>query len=435
MDTWDEVRGDTKKILGLIDQLGWNKEQLVENAEKFGGPRDRVIRNAYRGVKLKNAAPLHAIVWAINVELRKRNEPEISIDAIVLRSTPSPISDPMGFAKLKLVHDYEGSCVHDAVIHDEAVREGNRRLGLLIKSDEGSKIQVGQQFHIPKSLYLPIDRKNSSKFEDSIDELRLRFESLVTYSAQHPIVVSNECIEVGALATFLSLWKRYNIRMDIDFDDTSGREQILRSNKGTFADFMVTADAPFLLASSGAGTKFARRTPLHFEDQYILVRRLHDVDWDDPNLLVYADSSASEQLVVENLERKHSYKPKYCYSLGDLVAKAMEMRTGDGIVAWEPLASGLLQSIKGLTKSSKAYKIWLSLYCNTDWIDDTDLAKLRVLFEEAFLSEWKHCKNDVAYAQGLLEKDANEVGYSRARFCEKLAVGIGLQRSVLVGNE
>ena len=417
-----------EKIEAIIVQLGWSWGNIVIRAKRHKCG-DRQIQDAYRG-KPASIRTVHAILAAINEERGKRQQPQITIDEIRLVSVPSPITDPMGFAKRKLAHDYEGRCIHDAVIHQEAVVEGNRRLGLLTKSDEGTKIQVGRQFHIPKSLYLPIERVDSKTFESRHDELRRKFEPLVKRSEKCPIMVSNECIEVGALATFLSLWDRYQIRMKIDFDDTSGREQILRNNKGTGADFMVTADAPFLLASSGDGIQFSRRTPLHFENQYILVRRLHDVKYDSRNLLVYADSSASEQFIIESLGTQR-FTPEYCYSLGELVVKAAEMRTGDGIIAWEPLASGLLQSIKGLKIFGDPYKLWLSLFCNTAWIDktDTELVKLGALFEEAFLSEWRYCKDNVSYAEKLLEKDASEVGYTRARFCEKLAIGIGLQKS------
>jgi hypothetical protein len=214
---------------------------------------------------------------------------------------------------------------------------------------------------------------------------------LIQSAKENQLVVNCECIEVGALATFLSIREKYKLNFRLIQEDTSGRQQVLRMIADEEADFVITAVAPFFLLGDRGALNYRFLSPTHVEQQHVL-RKLGQTKRGRSEILIYSSSSALEHWFAiqsrgtswyhrdipffngqkEACSQVRSAKPEYIDTLQELIAKAKFAEAGTFIIAWEPLSSGLIgNSIKTGTrellspafeKVGNDFHLWLALF-------------------------------------------------------------------------
>ncbi len=227
------------------------------------------------------------------------------------------------------------------------------------------------------------------------------------------LIISCECIEVAALATLLSIQRKYHPQWRIDFADRSGREQMLTIAKNGDCDFLITADGPFFFFGDGPSKRYSHLAAIHAENQYLLK---HGAGFGNtPRILVYARSSALVQFL--NVINPGLLQKSYFGSLADLklpdehvayirkslpcleivetlaslVVKATEPQglvDGDMIFAWTPLCDGLIGQNRELRKWGKPFHHWISLYAHTNVSD------VAGQFLQLFANEWEICRKE-----------------------------------------
>ena len=190
-----------------------------------------------------------------------------------------------------------------------------------------------------------------------------------------------------------SLRRRYGLDVHSDFQDLTGRQQILRLHHNDEADFLLAPHAPFLLVADHGALNYRWMTPVHAYEQAVL-RAPGTPRGRRRKLLIYKDGSPEEQLMA-HAGIPASADPEIVVSLERLIAHVEELDPGDMVIAWEPLASGL-ESKHRLARFAE-FKLWVSLYCHKRWQRGA-LRALKDQFSRLFSSEWIYCRKNREWA-------------------------------------
>jgi DNA-binding winged helix-turn-helix (wHTH) protein len=289
-------------------------------------------------------------------------------------------------AREKLLRDFRGSCLHDLELLDEAIEECERRIRLIAGI---RRLRLGDRFRHEPVLVPPrrLAAGRSPPPQDPQAAAASAAASLVEYSRNNPIAVNVGAYAPACLAVMQSLRRRFGLEVRPIFEDLSGRQQVLRLFHDDEADFLFAPHAPVLLVGDYGALDYRWLTPVHSYLQVLLQmpgtpkRRHH-------KLLVYKGGSPEEQLIA-GVGIPRSVTPEMVASLESLVAKVEGMEPGDMLMAWEPLATGLVS--KHPLARVTDYRCWLSLYCHKRWQRGA-LRPLKDQFRRLFAGEWIHCR-------------------------------------------
>ncbi len=273
-------------------------------------------------------------------------------------------------------------------------------------------------------------------------EDRDRFGTVLAEFERRPedkqVVINNECIIVASLATLLSLAVRFGLRYRLLLEDTSGLQQVQGLNVDDHADFVITNDAPWYLAGKDKAENYRIVLPINEEEQFVLEMQENEftgrLPAPNPLVLTYNDSSALEHIIVET-GRKDYYHRNQVHlieSLVELVERSIidvhrgcTLRPGDQVIAWDPLANGILLQNPSLLRLPRVHKNLISLLCRIDWLEGR-LASVTQAFKDLFVFEFNYLSKNREWARHVLLNDHPDVGYDYAMFKERFSIGSGL---------
>jgi DNA-binding winged helix-turn-helix (wHTH) protein len=308
----------------------------------------------------------------------------------VAASARSPGTSPLSLtewrlAREKLLKDFRGSCLHELELLQEAIVECDHRIQLIV-NHEGLELEG----RFPREpLFVPprMIPGASSATQGPDAQVAARAAELIRYSKTAPIVVNVGAYSTACIAVLRSLQRRYGLELRSDFDDLSGRQQILRLYHDDRPDFLLAPHAPFLLVGDYGALDYRRLTPVYGYAQSVLTapgraksRRRR--------LLVYKGGSPDEQLMAR-AGIPDSAEPEVVTSLERLVTQVEHLEPGDMVIAWEPLASGL-EAQRAFERHAE-FRLWISLYCHERWQRGT-LRALSTQFKQLFAAEWAFCR-------------------------------------------
>lgn len=304
----------------------------------------------------------------------------------------SPSKAEWRLAREKLIKDFRGSCLHDLELLEEALGECASRMQLIASHrhlDLHGRL-AHEQVLVPRHSTV----SGSWPTPDAPDaEIASSAADLGAYASRTPILVNVGSYAPACIAVLQSLRRRYGLDVRSDFEDLTGRQQILRLHHNDEADFLLAPHAPFLLVADHGTLNYRWMTPIHAYEQAVL-RAPGTPRGRRRKLLVYKDGSPEEQ-VMAHVGIPVSADPEIVVSLERLIAHVEELDPGDMVIAWEPLASGL-ESKHRLARFA-VFKLWVSLYCHKRW----QRGALRVLkeqFSRLFSSEWIYCRKNREWA-------------------------------------
>ena len=410
------------KVLKLAreDVLGWTQEKL----KNVSGVAIRTIQRVESSGSTKFPVRVHRstlsnIVEALEkghqagrIAMPDRSAFEMSGDTPRFEENQRRVAD-MDFALRKAALDFDNSCIRKIELLNIAVDTSEAQMSKLIEKANKDPIAVfgARLLRSPRQI------------ADS--DIQARIRRVKEHASNNPIRVSNECIEVGPLATWLSMAARHEIALNIAYEDASGREQMLGVDRGNGPfDFVVTAQAPFVMSGHNKSLEYLDAGPIHREPQYLL-EKIGKYTWPVRYVLVYENSSAHEQLLVQDEKRMMDTSPLYVPSLEELVERCDDLRNGDMIIAWEPLASGLKARIRSLQAVGSPYRHCVNLSYHKRWNREA-LVQIRDDVATVFSSEWNHCDTNRDWAETCLRKDNANIGYRVKEFLSRVSVGGGL---------
>jgi DNA-binding winged helix-turn-helix (wHTH) protein len=291
-------------------------------------------------------------------------------------------------AREKLLRDFRGSCLHDLELLDEAIEECDQRIRLVAAS---RRLQLGDRFR-HEAMLVPPRRLAAGRLPPAPDPHAAAAAAaapLVEYARSHPIAVNVGAYAPACLAVLQSLSRRFGLEVRPNFEDLSGRQQVLRLFHDDETDFLFAPHAPMILVGDYGVLDYRWLTPVHWYKQIVLQmpgtpRGRHR------KLLVYKGGSPDEQLIVgSGIPR--SAVPEKVSSLESLVGRVEGLEAGDMVMAWEPLATGLVSRYP-LGRIAE-FRCWLSLYCHKRWQRGA-LRSLKDQFRRLFAAEWIHCRGN-----------------------------------------
>ncbi|MET0410606.1 MAG: winged helix-turn-helix domain-containing protein [Polyangiaceae bacterium] len=309
-------------------------------------------------------------------------------------------------ARDKLNKDFQGSCLHDLELLRDAIAECDGRIRMIV---DRAGIPLEGRFP-QESLFVPprLLRGPSATPERPDPEVAARSAELLRYAEANPIVVNVGAYSTACIAVLQSLQRRYGLCVKSDFQDLSGRQQILRLYHDDQADFLLTPHAPFLLVGDHGALDYRRLTPVYEYAQAVLTLTGR-VKGRRRRVLVYKGGSPDEQLLVHGAPA--SAEPEIVTSLEKLLALVDELAPGDMVIAWEPLASGL-QATRAFERSGD-YRLWISLFCHARWHEGA-LRTLQTQFKQLFASEWSFCRSNRDWAVECLGVELNALAFFSA---------------------
>ena len=320
----------------------------------------------------------------------------------------------------KLSKDFSYSVIHEHSLAQHARDNAHSRIILL---EEVRKRDFAR--FTSSSLYAWL-KKNIPEIRKDLRDLvppeKLKSSVEILKNLEQPIQISCECIEPAAVATLKSLQsrRRFNLNIEIDYEDTSGVYQIMKaSDRKNHYDFIITASAPFFLfGDTQPNMKDYRLVfELHGEEQVILKRR----GWETSKKMkihVFGDSSAEEQFLIKNNVYSNTEPVSHRF-FEELKVVLEQLNPGELVIAWEPLASVLSRNI-WIKRSEDAFINWISLFCQKKW-NGRNLKKEHEAFRYLFIYEWLYCKENQDWAGELLINDSF--------FRERFSLGAGLTSS------
>ena len=245
------------------------------------------------------------------------------------------------------------------------------------------------------------------------------------FTVRHKITVRCSANKMGPLAVLKRL-QRQGVCMEIRHDLPSGRLDVLSLSEDADVDFAIVPDAAFVLSGSRLAASYRTLFPITREQQAVLYKP------DGPSrrqgsreLYVYEDSSADVGLELitrfrDNLsaidansnplvdaQAKLQRKVVWIGILEELVKNAREMRDGDAIIAWEPLASGLQRSDDSLVRGLQ-HVHYFSFASHDQWRvngDSLNLFDRQEDLKKVFLYEWKLCCEYPEIAEEIVRQD------------------------------
>jgi DNA-binding winged helix-turn-helix (wHTH) protein len=287
----------------------------------------------------------------------------------------------------KLLKDFGGSCIHDHELLAEAIEECDRRIQLLVEHRG-----VKPEGRFPREpLFVPPRAWSSSTGANA--EVASRAAELIEYSRTAPLVIDVGSYSAACLAVLQSLRRRYGLETRADFEALTGRQQVLRLYHNDSADFLFAPHVPVLLVGDYGALDYRRITPVHSYEQ-VLLRKAGLARGKRRRLLVYKGGYPEEQMLA-GVTIPGSAEFEMVGSLEKLIENVRGLASGDMVIAWQPLASGL-ESKNKLTRLGE-YRCWLSLYCHKRWHRGA-LRTLKDQFRQLFASEWAYCRLNNAWA-------------------------------------
>lgn len=308
----------------------------------------------------------------------------------------------------KLIKDFQGSCLHDIELLEEAIEECDSRMRLIASHRH---LQLDDRL-AHDGVQVPRRSTASGPWRtpDEPDaEAASTAAELVRYANRTPVLVNVGSYAPACIAVLQSLRRRFGLDVRADFQDLTGRQQVLRLHYDDEADFLLAPHAPFLLVGDHRALFYRWMTPVHAYEQAVLRApgaprgRRH-------KLLVYKDGSPEEQ-VMARAGIPASADPESVVSLERLLATVPDLDPGDMVIAWEPLASGL-ESTHRLVRLAD-FKLWVSLYCHKRWQRGA-LRALKERFTRLFCSEWTYCRQHREWALECLAVEVRALEYFTA---------------------
>ena len=295
-------------------------------------------------------------------------------------------------AKEKLIKDFAGSCLHDLELLEEATEECDGRIRLIT---DVKHLQLDGRFpHEP--IFVPprgIAVGQGAAMGGPDPQIASITADLIRYSKGTPVVVNVGSYAPACISVLQSLRRRYGLQLRSDFDGLSGRQQILQLFHNDEADFLLAPHAPFLLVGDHGARDYRRVTPVHAYQQYGL-QAPGPAKGRRRKLLIYKGGYPEEQLMA-HVGIPTSAEPEIVTSLETLITKVHGLASGDMVIAWEPLASGL--ESKHQYRRFAEYRCWVSLFCHKRW-QRGSLRTLKSQFVRLFTSEWMHCRRNREWA-------------------------------------
>jgi DNA-binding winged helix-turn-helix (wHTH) protein len=308
----------------------------------------------------------------------------------------------------KLIKDFQGSCLHDIELLEEAIEECDSRMRLIASHRH---LQLDDRFaHDGVQVPRRSTASGPWRMPDEPDaEAASSATELVRYANRTAILVNVGSYAPACIAVLQSLRRRFGLNVRADFQDLTGRQQILRLHHDDETDFLFAPHAPFLLVGDYRALFYRWMTPVHAYEQAVL-RAPGTPKGRRRKLLVYKDGSPEEQ-VMARAGIPPSAAPEIVVSLERLLAAVPDLDPGDMVIAWEPLASGL-ESKHRLTRLAE-FKLWVSLYCHKRWQRGA-LRPLKDQFTRLFSSEWIYCRGHREWALECLAVELKALEYFTA---------------------
>jgi DNA-binding winged helix-turn-helix (wHTH) protein len=310
----------------------------------------------------------------------------------------------------KLLTDFRQSCLHDIELLDEAIEECGSRMQLIASHRHFSLANrlAEDGVQVPRrSTSGPWPTPSRPDEPDAVAASAAA--ALVAHAGRSPILVNVGSYAPACIAVLQSLRRRFGLDVRADFQDLTGRQQILRLHHDDEADFLLAPHAPFLLVGDYRALFYRWMTPVHGYEQALL-QMPGTPRGGRTRLLVYRDGSPEEQ-VMAGAGIPASAAPELVSGLEKLLAAVAELDPGDLVIAWEPLASGL-ESRHGLTRVVQ-FKLWVSLYCHKRWQRGA-LRRLRDQFVRLFSSEWSYCLRHREWALECLAVELKALAFFTA---------------------
>ena len=294
-------------------------------------------------------------------------------------------------AREKLIKDFRGSCLHELELLQEAIEECDSRMRLIARHRH---LQLEDR--LAHERVLVPRRMGSGPWavpNEPDNEVASSAADLIGYAHRTPLVVNVGSYAPACIAVLQSLRRRYGLDVRSDFEDLTGRQQILRLQYDDEADFLFAPHAPFLLVADPRALRYRWMTPVHAYEQAVL-RAPGIPKGRRRKLLVYKGGSPEEQ-VMARAGIPASAEPETVVGLEKLLADVRDLPPGDMVIAWEPLARGL-ESRHRLTRIAE-FRLWVSLYCHKRWQRGA-LRALKDQFSRLFSSEWIYCRKNREWA-------------------------------------
>lgn len=393
---------------------------------------NQIVQALEKGFKEKGLTDFPRATFAFTASTNNVVEP-ISTD----------IFDPLNMIKEKLTIDLNHVTSRS---REESVKincQSTNRLTILHKVRDFS---VGDRMPLSENLYCAEDKIDASGYintppdQPPRDEDRDNFKNVLAHFENTHVVVNNQCIVVAPIAAFLSLNKRFGLQYRLRFEHTSGVQQIFDLNVDDDSDFVITAQAPFLLAGNAKTMGYQRIMPINVEEQFLLEMRPVESEkyysWPNPLVLVYNNSSALEQVIVE-YGNEEKYGPRIVLkidTLEELVERSIQLHTGDQVIAWDPLASGLQHLNRSmvrtghmknmLERTGHVYDLQICLYCRKEWQDGQKLS-IKESLKKWLSLELAYLRKHRRWAENVLLEDHDDVGFKVDKFVQRFTIGAG----------
>ena len=259
-------------------------------------------------------------------------------------------------------------------------------------------------FHRERTARLP-----GAPPEEPDPETRSSLAPLVAYSRASPIVVNVGAYSPACLAVLQSLRRRYGLDVRSDFENLSGRQQVLALRHDDEADFLFAPHGPVLLVGEGRALDYRWVTPV-YEYEQIVFQAPGAARGRMRKLLVYRGGSPEEQL-ISGVGIPRSAEPEMIGSLERLIEGVPQLSPGDMVIAWQPLASGL-ESRHRLRRIAD-FRCWISLYCHKRW-QRGPLRPLKSQFTQLFAREWIFAMQNLDWATECLALELRAVEFFAA---------------------
>jgi DNA-binding winged helix-turn-helix (wHTH) protein len=320
----------------------------------------------------------------------------------------SPSRNGWRLATAKMVDDFRGSCLHDLERLEEAIEACHSRVRLLVSR---KRLHLPSWFAQDPAFVPPrrTARLRGAPPEEPDPETRSSLAPLVAYSRASPIVVNVGAYSPACLAVLQSLRRRYGLDVRSDFENLSGRQQVLALRHDDEADFLFAPHGPVLLVGEGRALDYRWVTPI-YEYEQIVFQAPGTPRGRIRKLLVYRGGSPEEQL-ISGVGIPRSAEPEMIGSLERLIKSVPQLSPGDMVIAWQPLASGL-ESRHRLRRIAD-FRCWISLYCHKRWQRGA-LRHLKSQFTQLFAREWIFAMQNLDWATECLALELRAVEFFAA---------------------
>ena len=307
----------------------------------------------------------------------------------------SPNGTEWRLATTKMFKDFRGSCLHDLEQVDEALEECHSRVRLLVSR---KRLHLPSWFAQDSGFVPPRGSGYAPRAAPSEPDAKIASSAagLIAYSRTSPVVVNVGAYSPACIAVLHSLRRRYGLDVRSDFENLSGRQQVLALRHDDEADFLFAPHGPVLLVGEGRALDYRWVAPVYAYEQVVL-QAPGAARGRKRKLLVYRGGSPEEQLIA-GVGIPPAAEPEMIGSLERLVGSVPQLSPGDMLIAWQPLASGLESQHR--LKRIADFRCWISLYCHKRWQRGA-LRPLKTQFTQLFAREWIFAMRNLEWAAGM----------------------------------